>query len=59
MKEDELGKLYANGEGIFKEGQEGDRMYVIQTGKVKITKKSPSMTSFSKLWRYRYVNFPI
>jgi len=42
MKEDELGKLYSNGEVIFKEGQEGDRMYVIQTGSVKITKKSPA-----------------
>jgi CRP-like cAMP-binding protein len=42
MKESELGKVYADGECIFKEGEEGTRMYVVQSGKVKITKKTPT-----------------
>jgi CRP-like cAMP-binding protein len=42
MKEGELGRVYSNGEIIFREGDEGDVMYVIQSGKVKITKNSPS-----------------
>ena len=40
MKDGELGKLYAKGEVIFREGEKGDTMYVIQSGKVKITKKT-------------------
>lgn len=40
MREDELGRIYSDGEQIFAEGQEGDRMYVIQAGRVKITKKT-------------------
>lgn len=40
MKDGELGKVYAEGEIIFKEGDEGDRMYVIQSGRVQITKKT-------------------
>ncbi len=39
MREDELGRVYSGGEVIFQEGDEGDRMYVVQAGKVKITKK--------------------
>jgi CRP-like cAMP-binding protein len=42
MKEGELGRLYSNGEIIFEEGDKGDVMYVIQSGKVKISKNSPS-----------------
>ncbi|MEW6571111.1 MAG: cyclic nucleotide-binding domain-containing protein [Nitrospirota bacterium] len=42
MKDSELGKVYDNGEIIFREGEAGDRMYVVQSGKVKITKRSPS-----------------
>ena len=42
MKDGELGKVYAEGELIFKEGDEGDRMYVIQSGRVQITKKTSS-----------------
>lgn len=42
MKEDEIGKVYSDGEVIFREGEEGEKMYVIQDGKVKITKQSPS-----------------
>jgi len=42
MKDSELGKVYAEGELIFKEGDEGDRMYVIQSGRVQITKKTSS-----------------
>ena len=40
MKDDELGRMYPEGELIFQEGEEGDRMYVVQSGKVKITKKT-------------------
>lgn len=40
MKDDELGRAYSEGEIIFKEGDEGDRMYVVQAGKVSITKKA-------------------
>jgi CRP-like cAMP-binding protein len=42
MKDDELGRVYTEGEIIFKEGEEGDRMYVIQSGKVEITKRTIS-----------------
>ncbi len=42
MKEGELGKIYSDGEVIFREGETGNVMYVIQSGKVKITKKVES-----------------
>lgn len=42
MKDGELGKVYSEGELIFKEGDEGDRMYVIQSGRVQIKKNTPS-----------------
>jgi CRP-like cAMP-binding protein len=42
MREDELGRVYSEGEIIFQEGDEGDRMYVVQAGQVKITKKYAS-----------------
>lgn len=42
MKDGELGKVYAEGELIFKEGDEGDRMYVVQSGRVQITKNTSS-----------------
>jgi GAF domain-containing protein len=38
MKDSELGRVYSEGDIIFKEGDVGDRMYVIQSGRVKITK---------------------
>ena len=41
VKEGELGRIFPDGEIIFREGDEGDRMYVIQSGKVRITKKTP------------------
>jgi CRP-like cAMP-binding protein len=41
MKEGELGRVYSNGEIIFREGEQGDRMYVIQSGMVKVTKETP------------------
>ena len=44
MKEGELGKLYADGEVIFKEGERGESLYVLQEGKVVILKKTPSET---------------
>lgn len=42
MKDGELGKIYEDGEFLFKEGDKGDVMYVIQSGKIKITKDTPS-----------------
>ena len=42
MKDSELGKAYADGEIVFKEGDKGETMYVVQSGNVKITKKSDS-----------------
>ena len=42
MKEGELGKVYHDGEVIFKEGEKGEVMYVIQSGKVRITRDSAS-----------------
>lgn len=42
MSEGELGRLYSDGEIIFKEGEKGEMMYVLQSGKVKITKNISS-----------------
>ena len=42
MKEGELGKMYASGEVIFREGDQGEVMYVIQAGKVSIVKNTPA-----------------
>ncbi|MGO9614233.1 MAG: GAF domain-containing protein [Dissulfurispiraceae bacterium] len=42
MKEGELGKVYADGQIIFNEGTTGEVVYVVQSGKVKITKKTES-----------------
>ncbi len=36
----ELGNVYSDGEVIFEEGEKGEDMYVIQAGKVKITRKT-------------------
>jgi CRP/FNR family transcriptional regulator len=40
MKDGELGRVYADGEVICKEGDMGDVMYAIQSGTVKISKLS-------------------
>lgn len=40
MKESEIGRVYSDGDVIFQEGEDGDRMYVVQTGRVRITKKT-------------------
>ncbi len=40
MKQGELGKVYADREIIFEEGSQGDSMFVIQSGSVRITKKT-------------------
>ncbi len=40
MGEGKLGKTYFDGEFIFKEGELGNTMYVIQSGKVDITKET-------------------
>lgn len=42
MRDDLIGKNYNEGEIIFKEGTEGDKMYVVQSGKVMITKETSS-----------------
>ena len=42
MKEGELGKIYSDGEIIFREGDPGDVMYVVQSGKVRITRETES-----------------
>jgi CRP-like cAMP-binding protein len=42
MKEGELGKIYNDGEVIFREGETAEVMYVIQAGKVRIKRDSPS-----------------
>lgn len=42
MKNDELGKTYSDGEIICREGEIGEVMYIIQSGKVKVTKKDSS-----------------
>jgi CRP-like cAMP-binding protein len=42
MKEGELGKGYRDGEVIFREGDKGELMYVIQAGRVRIKKDGPS-----------------
>lgn len=40
MRREELGKFYRPGETIFHEGDIGNNMYVVQSGKVVVTKKS-------------------
>ncbi len=42
MNEGELGRVYKNGEAICKEGEQGEVMYVIQSGRVKIIKHAHS-----------------
>lgn len=42
MVEGELGRVYTDGDVIFKEGDRGEEMYVIQSGSVRITKATPS-----------------
>jgi CRP-like cAMP-binding protein len=42
MKEGELGRVYSDGEIIFKEGDIGGSMYVIQDGTIHIIKKAAS-----------------
>ncbi|MDO8282466.1 MAG: cyclic nucleotide-binding domain-containing protein [Thermodesulfovibrionia bacterium] len=42
MSYSDIGKVYSDGEVIFKEGDKGENMFVIQSGKVRITKKTDS-----------------
>ena len=42
MKESELGKAFSDGDVIFREGDKGETMYVIQSGNVKIAKNTKS-----------------
>ena len=39
MKESKLGKTYNDGEIICREGEEGNNMFVIQSGTVEVSKK--------------------
>lgn len=41
MRPDELGKRFADGDIIFREGEKGEAMYVLQAGLVKLTRKGP------------------
>jgi len=41
MNNQEIGKIYKHGEIICREGEEGKNMFVIQSGKVKVTKNLP------------------
>jgi CRP/FNR family cyclic AMP-dependent transcriptional regulator len=41
MKESELGKTYKDGEIICREGDEGNSMFVIQSGTVEVSKNLP------------------
>lgn len=42
MSYSDIGKVYSDGDVIFKEGEKGENMFVIQSGKVSITKKTDS-----------------
>lgn len=42
MKDGGLGKLYSDNEVVFKEGDKSESMYVIQSGKVRISKNTPA-----------------
>ncbi len=42
MRDDVLGKLYDGGSVVFREGDPGDAMYVIQSGRVVISKRTSS-----------------
>ena len=41
MKNSELGRLYKDGEVICGEGEEGNTLYIIQSGSVEVIKNSP------------------
>ncbi len=40
MEEGKLGKIYHDGEVIIREGDTGDRMFVIQSGRVRVTRNA-------------------
>lgn len=42
MSYSDIGKVYSDGEVIFEEGEKGENMFVIQSGKVSITKRTES-----------------
>jgi len=42
MEQGGLGRVYSDNDVIFREGETGEVLYVIQSGKVRITKKIPS-----------------
>jgi putative methionine-R-sulfoxide reductase with GAF domain len=41
MRPDELGKRFADGDIIFRESEKGEAMYVLQAGRVKLTRRDP------------------
>ncbi len=50
MSSGEVGKVYSDGEIIFEEGEQGNCIYVIQSGKVRIIKKdSPGQHTIAVL----------
>jgi CRP/FNR family cyclic AMP-dependent transcriptional regulator len=40
MDEGKLGKIYSDGAIIAKEGEVGDRMFIIQSGRVRVTREA-------------------
>ncbi len=40
MEDGKLGRMYHDGEVIVREGEVGDRMYVIQSGRVRVTRNA-------------------
>lgn len=38
MEEGKLGKTYTDGEAIVREGETGDRMFIIQSGRVRVSR---------------------
>jgi CRP-like cAMP-binding protein len=46
MEEGKLGKLYSDGEIIFREGEVGDRMFIVESGRVRVTRTANGIDVF-------------